>query len=114
MNPYIILAAVLAVIGAFGGGYWWGASAKENAILAEQKREDDLIAKMQGTVADSISKMTVKHVTIRQQVDHEIIEKPVYRDCMHTDDGLRLVNSALSNTEPAGPSELPAIDAPDR
>lgn len=37
-----------------------------------------------------------------------------YSSGVHTDDGLRLVNSALSNTEPAGPSELPAIDAPDR
>lgn len=111
MNPYIILAAVLALVGATGGGYWWGSSAKENAILADQKREDKLIEKVQTTVAKSIAGIEVKNVTIRQRTERETRVVPDYSQCHHSDVGLRNVNAALSNAEPPGDRELPGADA---
>jgi len=38
VNPYLILAGVLAIIGAFGGGYWRGNVAASDACEAEKGR----------------------------------------------------------------------------
>lgn len=38
MNPYFILAGVLALVGAFGGGYWRGNVAASDACEADKGR----------------------------------------------------------------------------
>lgn len=38
MNPHLILAGVLAIVGAFGGGYWRGNVAASDACEAEKGR----------------------------------------------------------------------------
>ncbi len=113
MNPYALLAIVLAVGAMTGGAYWQGRKDGSNAELATQKREED-VARVAGaaaaaSAADAISKLEVQRVEITQPVLREVREKLVYRECKHSADGLRGVNAALTGiSEPAGSSKLPA------
>ena len=120
MNPYAILAAVVLAGAALGGSYWQGRQDGRDACQAAAARDDavrqkTLEAAQQGA-AQAISKIEVQNVTIRQRVEREIREKPVYRDCRHTPGGLRGVNAALTgdDPEPAGSGQLPAASASDR
>jgi hypothetical protein len=75
-------------------------------IDAEVRTRDAALA----ATADAIAKMEIKYVTVRQKAETVVREVPVYRDCTHSDDGLRLVNEALR--EPAGSGELPPAGPP--
>ena len=46
MNPYFILAGVLALVGAFGGGYWRGNVAASDACAADKL---DVVTKVEST-----------------------------------------------------------------
>lgn len=112
MNPYLIVAALAAVIGAGYGGFRLGVDHE----VAARTREDQHVAKAveaaNGVAALAISKIRVRHAQITNEVQREIIEKVVYRECRHSPDGLRLVNDALAGswTVPVGSGELPAAD----
>lgn len=111
MNPYAIIAAMLALGAAVGGAYWQGRQDGGAACEAAEAREDNLVAKASDAAASAaahaISRIEVQRVEITQPVLREIREKLVYRDCRHTPDGLRGVNSALTgvSTEPSTRSE---------
>ena len=96
INPWLLLGALLAILASFGFGYQRGSAKAE----AEAEHQALLIAKAseaaQQAAAQEIAKIDIRHTTIRQKVQRETIEKPVYRDCSHSPDGLRLVNQALS------------------
>lgn len=113
-NPWLILAAVLALGASHTFAFVKGGAARENSILAEQKRQDELVAKVQQTTAQAIAAIEVKHVTVRQQLETEIREKPVYRDCVADDRVLELVNQAITGAEPAGGGVVPGTSADDR
>ena len=114
LNPWLILAAVLALGASHTFVYIKGGSAKENAILAEQKRQDELIAKVQQSTADAIAQIKVKHVTVRQELEKQILERPVYRDCSADDRVLELVNESITGNPAIGSGELPATGSDDR
>jgi hypothetical protein len=63
-------------------------------------------------VAEELAKIDIQHKVIYQKAQTHVIEKPVYRECKHADDGLRLINEALTG-EPADNSKLPKPDAAD-
>lgn len=99
-SPSIILSAILALIlscgGAFIGGYRHGYNVSEGkqaqiAVAIKQTQE----AAALGTAAE-IAKIKVVNQTIRQTLEKEIYEKPVYIDCKHTALGLQSVNAALT------------------
>jgi hypothetical protein len=75
--------------------------------IAAQARQDAAVQAMTEAAAKAIARIEVKNVTIRQRLETEIREKPVYRDCRMDADGLRLVNEAITGTAPAGDRELP-------
>lgn len=112
-NPYLILAAVLALGASHTWAYVKGGTARENSILAEQKRQDELVAKVQQTTAQQIAAIEVKHITVRQQLETEIREKPVYRDCVASDRVLDLVNQAITGAESASGSVVPGVGPDD-
>jgi len=74
---------------------------------AQLLREDQIVQKAQEGAAKAIANIEVKNVKIKQKLEREIHEKPVYRDCVHTPDGLRLINDSLTGS---GDSELPKAD----
>jgi len=121
MSPWAILAIVLAAGAMTGGAYMRGREDGENKIVAQQAREDAIAAKATEAAASAaayaISAIKVQHRTIQQEVQRDVIEKPVYRDpgCMHDADSLRRINAALTGVaspEPAGSGVMPGTDAP--
>ena len=107
LNPWLILAAVIALGASHTFAFVKGGTARENSILAEQRRQDELIQKIQQTTAQQIAAIEVKHVTVRQQLETEIREKPVYRDCVASDRVLDLVNQAITGAESVSAGVVP-------
>lgn len=111
-NPWVILGVVLALVASHGAVYFYGGKHKEDSILAEQLRQEELVDKLELAVAEQINGIQIVNKTIYQRATREVVKEPVYIECVHTDAGLQLVNSALTNTQPASRSELPRTDAP--
>jgi len=111
MNPYTLLAVVVAVGAAVGGAYPQGRKDGAATVEAAAAREER-IGKIAGaaaaaSAAEAISKQEIRHVTVTQKLQREVIEKPVFRDCRSGPDALSLFNSAIPGAAPAG-------SAPDR
>jgi hypothetical protein len=119
MNPTTALVGVLFWLGTVVAGYFYGVGVGKDTEIAAQAREEKFAAvateAAASAAAHAISKISVKHTTVRQEVQRDIIEKPVYRDpdCRTGADSLRRFNSAIPGAERAGGGELPAADASD-
>lgn len=104
------IALILAVLGSYVGTYFYGehnGSIKEHARqMDEAKLVQDVQEAANLSAAKAIANIEVKNTTIKQEVQREILEKPVYRECRHDAIGLSLINAALTGTEPVGNSEL--------
>lgn len=107
LNPYIIIAALAIVLGAYVKGRYDGNEICEASTLREERIAVQARDEALRVTAKAISEIEVKNVTIRQTLEREIREKPVYLECKHTPDGLRLVNAAITN-QLVGDSKLPA------
>lgn len=112
-SPSLILGAILALIlscgGAFIGGYRHGYNVSEgNAAKIDLAIKQTQEAAALGTAAE-IAKIKVTNTTIRQTLEKEIYEKPVYLDCRHSAFGLQSVNAALTG-QSADNRKLPGID----
>lgn len=112
MNPYALAGGLLALIAAFGGGWWTGGQVEQ----AAQAREDRVAAvateAAASSAADAISRIKVQHRTVQQEIQREVVEKPVFRDCRSGPNAVRLFNSTIPGYKPelAG-SGVPAADA---
>lgn len=97
--PWQLIAGAVLCALAFGSGWkvnqWRNDSADAKATAAIEKAATAAT----DAAVEAIKGIEVKYVTIKQRAETVTREVPVYRDCMHTDDGLRVVNQALS----AGP-----------
>lgn len=116
-NPWVLLAAVLALGASHTYAYVKGGTSRENSILAEQKRQDELVQKIQQSTAQQLAQIEIVNKTIYQRATREVIEKPVYRDCHHDADTLGMLNSALTNTasaESTGDSVVSGADTTSR
>ena len=113
MNPYIIIACLVAILGAGAGGFKLGADHEIAAKAREEKHITEAVDAANTAAAEAIAKIKVNNTTITNEVQHEIQTRTVYSDvnCRHSPDGLRLVNSALSSGKPAGDSKLPKPNA---
>lgn len=115
-NPWLILAALLALGAITGGAYIKGRQDGADKVVAKQAREDEIrletLQIAQLAAAEEIAKIQVVNRTIYAKATRQVIEKPVYRDCVHDAATLSLLNSALTNTpvEPAGDSGVPRAD----
>lgn len=119
MNPYLPITAVLAVFIACGASYLQGREDGRDKCVAESVR-DVQVAQIASeaaaaSAAEAISRIEVRHATVRQTLEREIVEKPVFRDCRSGADAVRLFNSTLDPAASAasapGASELPAPDS---
>jgi hypothetical protein len=114
MNPWLILAAAIALAGLTGGAYVKGREDGENKIVAQEAREREIAAEAvdaaNTAAAQAIAGIKVQHRTVTQEVQREVIDRPVYRECLHSPDGLRNINAALTGIakpEPAGSGVMP-------
>ncbi len=115
MNPTVILVVVLLWGTSVGGAFWYGTGVGKDGEIANQSENKDLIeatrAKAQEGAADAIAKIKVTNTTIRGRTDTIIRDNPVYRECLHSPDGMRNINEALTGTAGAtGDSKLSGAD----
>jgi len=108
----------LIALGLWGASLWAAFGLGADSELAAQAREQKAGEKSAQIAADTaaraISQITIKHQTIRSEVEREIIQNPVYRDpdCRTGPDSLRLYNATIPGAEPsADHGELPASAA---
>jgi hypothetical protein len=116
--PHVIAGAALGCLLAGVGGFFYGLGMGRDLEAGAQKRVEQaqaetLAAAALGT-AQEIAKLEPKLVTLKERVTREIIKEPVYRDCVHTPDGLRAINDALTAQpgNPFGGGGVPVPDAP--
>jgi hypothetical protein len=114
------LIGALAIVAAVGGAYWQGRQDGRDIELAEAARDEQVADIASRAAADAVavglSNLKVINRTIQNEVQRDVIEKPVYRDvaCRHDADSLQRVNAALTGAYAAGPagaSQLPTTDA---
>ena len=113
LSPTIILGAILALILSCGRAFWGGYRHGYNVSQGEQAKIAVAIKQTQeaaalGTAAE-IAKIKVTNQTIRQTLEKEIYEKPVYLDCRHSALGMQSVNAALTGSR-SDNLKLPGID----
>lgn len=116
LNPYVILAIVLAWVGSLGFvGYRAYQAGSEHEVAVQAKIEKataearDLAL---DRAAEKVAQIDVHNTTIRAKTEVITREVPVYTNCRHDPDGLRNVNAALAGPdEPADKSKLPEADA---
>lgn len=112
MNPWLIIAALVAVLAAGAGGFRLGADHE----VASQARADEQLKKAEDKMTDAaaraISDLRPKYTTIQGKLEKQIETNTVYRDCKLDSVGLQLVNQALTGgTEAAATSQLPKADS---
>ena len=102
MNPWIIIAALLAIAGAFFYGEHTGAAGE----IAKQKKLDDVIQKVteaaQTGAATAIAANKPINQTIVQKATREVQTNTVYRDCVNSIEMINSINAAL-----VGPNAIP-------
>jgi len=110
MSPYLIIACLLAVIGAGAGGFKLGVDHEQ----ASQAREDQHIAQAvdaaNAASAQAIASLKIVHKNISNEVRREVETNTIYRDCVVPANGVQLANQALAGTKPADSSKLPKAD----
>lgn len=116
MNPYLIIAAGIALLLSGVFGFRLGAEHQ----IASQAKTVQLIAaveqRAQLGAATAIAANKPVHQYNKQVVEREVRTVVDYSKCEHSDDGLRAVNAALANTrtESASDSVVPGANTVDR
>jgi hypothetical protein len=111
-NPWFVLVGVLAIGSVATGAYVKGGNDRENAIIAQDAKNEVLAQrmgdKMLSVAAKAISEIPVKNVYNKQVLEKEITRVPDYTACHASADGMRAVNDALANHgKPADSSGVP-------
>ena len=98
MNPYLLLGGVITWAASIAGAFFYGHGVGRDMEIAIQARENKVATiateAAASAVAYSLSKMQVKNVTIRQQLETQVRENTVYRDCKLDAGAVRLLNSS--------------------
>ena len=113
----LVLSLVLG-LGAAGTGLYVKGRHDGRAIEQATDLREREIARMAAdtaaaAAAKAISGIKVQNRTINNEVQREISERLVYRDCQHSPEQLQRINAALTGAqpEPAGRGLVPGADA---
>lgn len=115
IQGYLIagIAGLALSVGAYLYGRHDGKQIEEARQLAEQAIVEKARDAMLRAAAEAIAGIDVVNKTIRQEVQREIVEKPVYRDCRADPGIVRAINAAKTGRpEPPGDSELSGTSSP--
>lgn len=113
MNPYALLGGLLVWLATCGVAFHYGQTTKEDSILAQEQRDTRVAEIATKGAADAIAKIRVKHTTVNQALERTIQTETVYRECMHSPDGLRQLNEAITGKpSPASSRPVPGASAP--
>lgn len=119
MNWAALTCIAIAVAAACGAAYVKGRAdgraVERDKHAGELSIEARASAAAASAAADAISRIEVKHVTIRQALETQVREVPVFRNCHLPADSLRNLNAALTGAEPAAAAgNVPAASGPGR
>lgn len=121
MNPYFMLGGFVAFLVSVGGAYYQGRVDGGDKCIAEQARDErvTIIASeaAASAAADAISKIKVKHTTVRQELEREIVNHEVFRECHSGPDAVRMFNAAIPGYAAASAADsgvVPTSDASGR
>ena len=119
-NPYILLALVIGWGASVAGAFFYGQGVGKDSEIATQAREEKVrviaTEAAASAAAHAISKIEVKHATIRQTLEREVVEKPVFRDCRSGRGAVELFNSTVppNALDANGLGIVPPADAASR
>lgn len=91
----LVIAGVL-LLAAYLAGRWDGTEIEVAKALREQRIAQITRDEAKAATAAEIAKLKPRNESIRQQAQAVVQANPVYRDCALDDDGLRIVNEALT------------------
>ena len=112
MNPYIIIVALVALMGAGWGGFSLGVDHEKASQGDKQDAIAEAVDAANNAWADKVASLKPTYTMIQNKVQHEIETNTIYRDCKLSPDGLLLANQALSGgTKPTGESKLSNVDS---
>jgi hypothetical protein len=119
MSPYLLLGAAAAWLATLAAAAHLAYGAGKDAETAAQSREDKAAAvaadAAASAIAAAIPKITVRHQTVRQELEREIQTREVYRNpaCDTGPDSLQHFNAAIPGAPATAPDPgaLPASDA---
>ncbi len=108
---YITIAVLFILVVSHGVAYTKGKQIERGEHTSQALLIADVREQAARGAAEAIAKIEVKNVTIKQEIQREILTNTVYRDCQHNDVGMQLVNEALNPPNRSRDFKLPGIDA---
>lgn len=100
LNPWAILALLGMMAGGFISGELHGRKSAKEHIEALKAHDAELIQsatkESERVTVAAISTIQVQHVTVRQTLEKQIVDRPVYRECRNDDDVLQIINQAIT------------------
>lgn len=112
LTPWLVAGVLLAAIAGTGVGFYLGVDHQQARDAREERLVQQAADAATQAAGRAIAAIRVNHTTIKQELQREIHKEPVYLDCRHSPDGLRLVNEALGGAVRPRAGQLPAADAP--
>ena len=109
-NPYLIVAVLLAI----GGAFWYGTKVGTDGEVARQARIDAGLRRIEAAAERGAARATIQtqvtQKTIQNKAVETIRENTIYRDCVNDPVMQRLLDAARANRAPEslGDRELPA------
>jgi preprotein translocase subunit SecF len=95
LNPYFLIAALLAFMGAGFCGFKLGVDHQKTNEIDKVQLVAEAVDAANNASAAAIANIKVKNITLTNEVQHEVRTNTIYADCKLPDNGLRLVNAAL-------------------
>lgn len=107
-----LLVAFLLMLGAAAlKGYHMGEASVEARYQAKEIAAQESEDRALKAAAEALRTMAPAQARVIERITHETTQ-PVYVGCRNTVDGLRDINAALTNSEPAGDQPMPSASAP--
>lgn len=112
LAPWLLAGILLAAMAGAGAGFYLGVEHQQARDAREERLVQRAVDEAGQAAGRAIALIRINHTTIKQELQREIHKEPVYLDCRHSPDGLRLVNQAISGAQRPAAGQLPAPDAP--
>lgn len=100
----LLIGAVVTAVAGIGIAYNMGYKAGETSGVASALNTQTIAAQAANSASnaaiEAIKGIRIEHKYTTQKVNTIIEKEPVYVDCKHTPDSVRLLDSALSGSRP--------------
>lgn len=106
-TPAKVIAFLVCLILSLSVGYRHGLEVKQGEWDASKVAQAEAQDKALQAAAREIAKIDTSAQVIKERVIRETVDRPVYRECVHSDSVLHDINAALAG-QSVDPVELPA------